>query len=157
MDARMKELDELMERLVAIETEIDKRATSKRVTWYQQPGFPYWTNHLARVELLHNFGDGLWQAQINIEMRYHAGAFTEGGDGDLEVDLQRFIILGLAIFKSREGLESKKFKDEMDDLEIGHIPVSSRGVGTIPTGPTSLAKGSTFDLQANLTITVGGL
>ncbi|MBZ0289990.1 MAG: hypothetical protein K8I30_20365 [Anaerolineae bacterium] len=157
MDARIKEIDDLMERLTAIQEEIDKRAKAKRVTWYQQPGFPYWTNRLARVELIHDFGDGFWQAQVNIEMRYAAGAYTEGIDADLEIGIQRFILYALAVFQSREGLESKKFPDEMDALEIGHSRVSSRGVGTIPTGERTSAKGTTFDLQANLTITVGGL
>lgn len=154
MDTRVAELDELLDRLVAIQEEIGQRAKAKRVMWYQQSGFPYWTNRLARIEPVQHFGGDVWQFQVDVEMRYHAGAFTEGADSDLEQRLQGFIAFTLAVFKQREGLESRAFPDEMNALMVGsdNISIVSRGIGTIPTGSTSFAKGSTFDLQVFITL-----
>jgi hypothetical protein len=146
------ELDGLLARIVAIQKEITPKASAKTVYFYQQPGFPYWTNRLVRVEPTEQLDQNTWVFSIGIEMRFHAGAYTEGEDGGLESAIQGFIVNTCVAFKDRTGLESTVYPEEMDALEIGNISIVSRGVGSIPISSSGSAKGSIFDLGVFVTL-----
>lgn len=151
--ADLYDLDDVMDRLVAMEQEAIPGDIDAAKYWpYQQEGLPYWVNRVLSMEVEPDY-EGRVIDRYTFGLMLVVGHLTQGVKAEIHEDSYAKIGQVLDFFGKRARLTSTEYPDEPDYLAVDEggavitgVPNGTRAVANTGIGVTQIV--IEFRLQA---------
>jgi hypothetical protein len=122
-------LNDLMDRIVALEKEAVTTSDAVPYWPYQQASFPYWTNRLGPYEQVFAYGEDVPRDESSVLMRLVAAHVSEGYEGESQSNIHQWVVATLNKFEDNPYLVSTTYATEFDDIAPdGAVIISHTGL-----------------------------